>query len=319
MTNELAKLDKATQMLAEAKSLDEVKHIMDIAEAARTYARAAKLGLDAYNHAAEVKARAERKAGEFLKQLERSPLSKGGNTRAAIQDEKPTSEYKDVLEESRINQSAAYRWQQVAEMPEEMFETHLEEMRGEKPITTSGILKKMGGSGHKASVTYKNQPAIDATHGNVPLAGNSHLYTVNKVLWSDSIQDFLPSLFSGRTLHVCCGKSLLGDVRLDLDPENNPDIICDAADMKQFVKNNSFDTVLCDPPYNGKFQWNHDLLEELARVSSKRIIFQHWFIPANPDGFYKKNNNFHLSNIYVWQGQAYFGRAQLISVFDWSL
>jgi len=54
MTNALAKLDRATQMLAEAKSLDEVKHIMDIAEAARTYARAAKLGLEAQNHAAEV-------------------------------------------------------------------------------------------------------------------------------------------------------------------------------------------------------------------------------------------------------------------------
>ena len=35
MSNALAKLDKATQMLAEAKTLDEVKGIMDIAEAAR--------------------------------------------------------------------------------------------------------------------------------------------------------------------------------------------------------------------------------------------------------------------------------------------
>lgn len=71
MTNPLAKLDKATHLLAEAKTLDEIKNIMDVAEAARTYARAAKLGLEAYNHAAEVKVRAERKAGEFLKRLER--------------------------------------------------------------------------------------------------------------------------------------------------------------------------------------------------------------------------------------------------------
>ena len=41
----------------------QVNRFYDIAEAARTYARAAKLGLEAANHAAEVKLRAERKAG----------------------------------------------------------------------------------------------------------------------------------------------------------------------------------------------------------------------------------------------------------------
>jgi hypothetical protein len=168
-----------------------------------------------------------------------------------------------------------------------------------------------------STVTYKNQPAIHKTRGAVPLAGNSHLYTVKKVLWTPSIEEFLPSLFIGKTLHVCCGKSLLGDVRLDLDPENNPDILCDAADMKGFVEDNQFDTVLCDPPYNGKFQWNHNLLSELARVAGKRIIFQHWFIPANKDGGYKKAyDKFKMSQVYVWQGSAYFGRAQIVSVFD---
>lgn len=166
-----------------------------------------------------------------------------------------------------------------------------------------------------SSVTYKNQPAIQKTHGNVPLAGTSHLYTVTKVLWSDSIQDFLQTLFIGQTLHVCCGKSLLGDMRFDLDVGNNPNVICDAARLP--IDENSFDTTLCDPPYNGKFQWNHDLLSELARVTSKRLIFQHWFIPANKNGLYKKaQEKFFLSATYVWQGKAYFGRVQVISVFD---
>ena len=110
------------------------------------------------------------------------------------------------------------------------------------------------------NVTYKNQPAIDKTKGSVPLAGTSHIYRVKKKLWNDSIEDVLQGLFIGRTLHVCSGKSMLGDVRLDADAENNPDIICDASDMKDFVKDNEFETVICDPPYNGKFQWNHDLL-----------------------------------------------------------
>jgi|ERR1041385_2159117 hypothetical protein len=169
-----------------------------------------------------------------------------------------------------------------------------------------------------ASVTYKNQPGIDKTKGCIPLAGTKHLYTVSKVLWHPEIEDFLKTLFIGRTLHVCCGKSKLGDVRLDLN-EPTADIKCDAQDMREFVKDNEYDTVLCDPPYNGDFQWNHNLLSELARVSSKRLIFQHWFVPATPKGLYKKaENKFHLVDVYVWQPRTYFGRAQLISVFDFT-
>ena len=95
-----------------------------------------------------------------------------------------------------------------------------------------------------ATVTYKNQPAIDKTKGKIPLAGNSHVYRVKKRLWNDSIEDVLKSMFIGSTLHVCCGKSNLGDVRLDVDIENNPDIVCDAANMSDFVSDDSFDTVL---------------------------------------------------------------------------
>ena len=166
-----------------------------------------------------------------------------------------------------------------------------------------------------STVTYKNQPAIHKTRGAVPLAGTSHIYTVKKVLWPESIEIFLPSLFRGRTLHVCCGKSMIGDVRLDNDVNNTPDILADASMLP--LNDDSFDTILCDPPYNGKFEWNHKMLEELSRVASSRIIFQHWFIPADKNGLYKKaKEKFCLVESYVWQGKAYFGRAQIISVFD---
>lgn len=165
-----------------------------------------------------------------------------------------------------------------------------------------------------ATVTYKHQPAINKTKGKVPLAGTSHLYTVAKVLWPDSIEQFLATLFIGRTLHACCGKSRLGDVRLDL---NEPDVDIKADVTAMPIASDSFDTVLCDPPYNGKFQWNHDMLAELSRVASQRIVFQHWFIPATPAGLYKKaQDKFALSAAYVWQPRTYFGRAQVISVFD---
>lgn len=165
-----------------------------------------------------------------------------------------------------------------------------------------------------ATVTYKHQPGIEKTKGAVPLAGTRHLYTVKKVLWPEEVSEVLQSLLIPRSLHVCAGLSPLGDVRFDNDIANKPDVLGDASKLP--FDDMSFESVLCDPPYNGQFQWNHDLLKELSRVASKRIIFQHWFIPADPDGLWKKWHKFSLSEAYIWQPRTYFGRVQVISVFD---
>jgi hypothetical protein len=71
-----------------------------------------------------------------------------------------------------------------------------------------------------------------------------------------------------------------------------------------------------DPPYNGNFKWNHHVLSELSRIANKRIIFQHWFLPADPHGRWKKWHKFRLAEVFVWQPWTYFGRAQVITVFD---
>jgi hypothetical protein len=164
-----------------------------------------------------------------------------------------------------------------------------------------------------STVTYHNQPAIQATRGAVPLAGTRYVYTVNKMLWPEEVESVLAGLLVGESLHLCCSKSRLGTKRLDLH-EPGVDYQVDAANTG--LDDKSFDTVLCDPPYNGEMQWNHDLLTELARLASRRIVFQHWFLPCDPDGLYKKAHTFQLTAIYVWQPRTYFGRAQLISVFD---
>lgn len=135
----LAKLSAATTALAQARTLDEVKQIIDIAEAARTYARAAKLGLEASNHAAEVKLRAERKAGELLQQLERS---KGGDRHSSTFQPGILSEYRAVLTESEIAPTTAHRWQTVAQVPDEAFEQHLVEVKQEQSeVTSAGLLR----------------------------------------------------------------------------------------------------------------------------------------------------------------------------------
>lgn len=164
-----------------------------------------------------------------------------------------------------------------------------------------------------STVTYKNQPAIHKTRGTVPLAGTEYLYKVTKKLWPTEVEKFLKTQLLGTSLHICCGLSSLGDVRLDKYAEN-VDIIGDAARVP--FPNKSFNTVLIDPPYNGKFQWNHDMLSEIFRVASNRVIFQHWYTIADKQGRCKKDHSFILTDVYIWQPKTYFGRVNVISIFD---
>ena len=165
-----------------------------------------------------------------------------------------------------------------------------------------------------ATITYKNQnEAALALKSGIPLEGTDHIYTVNSLLWPKQVESFIQTKFIGKTLHLCCGKSTIGDLRADLFDEN-AEIKTDSA--KTNFNDKSFDTVLCDPPYNGKLQWNHDLLSEMARISRKRIIFQHWFLPGNMRGKYKKDHSFLISEVHIWQPRTYFGRVNVISIFD---
>jgi 5,10-methylene-tetrahydrofolate dehydrogenase/methenyl tetrahydrofolate cyclohydrolase len=67
----LARISEARKALAAAKSLDDVLQIRDQAEALRVYVKAASDSLEAANAAAEIKLRAERKAGEMLAAMEK--------------------------------------------------------------------------------------------------------------------------------------------------------------------------------------------------------------------------------------------------------
>lgn len=147
-TNALAKLSAATFALAEARTLSEIKHVMDLASAARTYARAAKLGLEAANHAAEIKLRAERKAGELLAELERS---KGGDSRS-FQPGTSVSEYRAVLTENDIAPTTAHRWQTVATVPDEVFDGFIDRVKRSQIELTSASVQRLA----TAHVSYNS-------------------------------------------------------------------------------------------------------------------------------------------------------------------
>ncbi len=113
-------------MLAEIRTVGDAKRVVDMAEAARVYARKAQLGLAAQNHAGEIKLRAERKAGELLGRME----LKAGRP-------KPNADtLSALLGTTRTKaQSQSSRWQAIASLPQPVFEGYLRD-----PGTRTGEL-----------------------------------------------------------------------------------------------------------------------------------------------------------------------------------
>ncbi|HEX2714594.1 MAG TPA: hypothetical protein VHM88_20570 [Candidatus Acidoferrales bacterium] len=122
--------------------------VRDIAEAARTYAKAAHLSREAQNHAAEIALLAARKAGEILSKLEKS---KGGA--GTHEDKKVTaasiagvSEYTQALKDTDTPERTAQYWQRLADVPQtvvDQYFTDCKEGVSEGPeITAAGLLRR---------------------------------------------------------------------------------------------------------------------------------------------------------------------------------
>lgn len=139
---ELIKWNKAKQAIIEAKTIDEIKDIRDKAQAMKAYAKQIGESLEVQNDIAEIKIRAERRAGEILQETEKAKgsdyagrLDLDGN-RVLPSNPPPT------LEEIGITKIQSSRWQATASLPEDVFEKHIVETKGGgKELTSSGVLK----------------------------------------------------------------------------------------------------------------------------------------------------------------------------------
>lgn len=123
----LVRYEQARFALAECQRVDEVKDIRDKAEAMAAYARQAK-DQELILWATDIKVRAERRAGEMLSSMaergERASQGDGpkfdpaNSSIAELSTDRPMT-----LAELGVNKRESHRWQQLASMSEEHFET----------------------------------------------------------------------------------------------------------------------------------------------------------------------------------------------------
>ena len=138
MTNgTLIAINEARQRLMSVSTLDDVLAIRDQAEALRVYAKAAADSLETANAAAEIKLRAERRAGEMLCSMEKN---KGAAAPTRLHDA-------TTLEDLGINKTQSFRWQREAAVDDDTFEHFLILCREQgREVTQSGLLKVANGA-----------------------------------------------------------------------------------------------------------------------------------------------------------------------------
>lgn len=155
MTMELVRYEQARAALAECHRVDEVKDIRDKAEAMAAYARQAKDSA-LIQMATEIKVRAERRCGELLSQSE---LRNGGHAMKARSND--ATEVPPTLAEMGLSKSESSRYQQLAAMPAEHFETAVATAKATAgEVTTAFMLREAGKARPNKKLNQKEQEQL---------------------------------------------------------------------------------------------------------------------------------------------------------------
>ena len=147
--NALATLDRAQLMLAEARTLPDLKKIRDKAEAVKAYARAQKIGIGVQNYAGEIVAEATRRMGEFLLTAEKNSGARRYPKGTAKQAPPPT------LKELGISKKQSADCQDIARLPLKQFREHINAVKKSGQVITSSALA-MAAKEHKR----KTRPVV---------------------------------------------------------------------------------------------------------------------------------------------------------------
>jgi len=133
----LALVDRAREALRMAHTLADIGGVMEIAERARRYAKAAKLGLDAENHAAALRLEAEWRAGGMLAE---GPKQGPGDFRK--RGEIHSVPIPPSQADLGVTKQQAKDWQTVAKVPEPKFRQYVERVKeARRPLTTAGLVQ----------------------------------------------------------------------------------------------------------------------------------------------------------------------------------
>jgi phage N-6-adenine-methyltransferase len=158
----LVQFNAARRALEAASSIDEIKRVRDQAEALRLYVKQQGESHEMQNDIAEIKLRAERRAGELLREMAETGQrnGQGGDRKSKLDDQ--TLKLSDM----GISKFLSHRWQTEAAIPEPVFEQYIAEQKSDGQELTSAGLYRLGQK-------FRNNGKPHVSHS----SGNNEWYT----------------------------------------------------------------------------------------------------------------------------------------------
>lgn len=140
MPETLLKIERASQAIAECKTVDEAKAIRDKAAAVAVYLRQTKASLSAQQDAVEIGLWSERRMGELLKVMPKAEGARAPGTRRGTIEE---PRQPPTLMSVGVGKRESAEAQQLAEVPEPEFRAEVAKLRsaGKRP-TRKAVLRK---------------------------------------------------------------------------------------------------------------------------------------------------------------------------------
>lgn len=140
--NELAKLNFARQALAEAKSLNEIREVRDIARAVKAYTIAKGLGIEMKNEASEIEIRAIREMGKLIQEKQESGEIGTQNSGRPVCV--PNGNTYEPLSDIGITRKESSTSKNLASITDDQFEALISEViEDKKPLTKTSILRSI--------------------------------------------------------------------------------------------------------------------------------------------------------------------------------
>lgn len=240
----LVRFEAARYALEQARSIDEVKDVRDKAEALRMYCKQAGESLEMQNAVAEIKIRAERRAGELLAEMPKLHGARPADT--DLRDVSP-------LEDIGISYQQSSRWQQIASVPQPIFERHVAETKAEGEELTSASVLRLAKNGIEDSglMRGRQKPKTNRAGDQYVPQGFDACQTPPY-----AIDPLLPYLDEGWTIwEPACGEGLL--VEALYDSSFKTVVGTDLLTGRNFFdyEPDNWDCLVTNPPYSIKYDW----------------------------------------------------------------